>query len=201
PADTGSKASHGFLPSSPLPSFFRAEPPRSPLGSISPPAGPLPAGTTRAMAISHNDLSLRTHWRSDISSRLALFLVVISVLCGLVSFVLCLAAEASRSEVVVHVHHPTACSGWSINFFHNVRFMHGGAFLSYAGHMVPVEQQRRRQQDVPVRLHQQRADAAGLRRLRVPAARGRHVRRACLHAGGGHLPQAPGTGGLAVAPR
>ncbi|CAL9071965.1 unnamed protein product [Musa textilis] len=50
------------------------------------------------MAITHNDLSLGTHWRSDISSRLALFLVVLSVLCGLVSFVLCLAAEASRNQ-------------------------------------------------------------------------------------------------------
>ncbi|CAL9063744.1 unnamed protein product [Musa banksii] len=50
------------------------------------------------MAITHNDLSMRTHWRSDISGRVALFLVVLSVLCGLVSFVLCLAAEASRSE-------------------------------------------------------------------------------------------------------
>lgn len=75
------------------------------------------------------------------------------------------------------------------------------AFIPRAGHMVPVEQPGRRQQDVPVRLHRQRADATGLRRLRVPAARGRHVRRACLHAGGGHRSQASGTGGLVVAPR
>ncbi|WOL04031.1 hypothetical protein Cni_G12752 [Canna indica] len=52
-----------------------------------------------AMAITHNDLSMRTqHWRRDVGSRLALLLVFLSVLCGLISFVLCLAAEASRSE-------------------------------------------------------------------------------------------------------
>ncbi|WOK94201.1 hypothetical protein Cni_G02903 [Canna indica] len=52
-----------------------------------------------AMAITQDDLSMRTqHWRRDAGSRLALFLVFLSVLCGLISFVLYLAAEASRSE-------------------------------------------------------------------------------------------------------
>ncbi|CAL9201083.1 unnamed protein product [Musa hybrid cultivar] len=52
-----------------------------------------------AMAITHADLSsLRTPWRTDIGNRIALFLVLLSVLCGLSGFVLCLAAEASRSE-------------------------------------------------------------------------------------------------------
>ncbi|URD91209.1 hypothetical protein MUK42_27260 [Musa troglodytarum] len=52
-----------------------------------------------AMAITHADLSsLRTHWRTDIGNRIALLLVLVSVLCGVSSFVLCLAAEASRSE-------------------------------------------------------------------------------------------------------
>ncbi|XP_072983505.1 uncharacterized protein [Typha latifolia] len=51
------------------------------------------------MAITHDDLSLKRASRStDISSRLAVFLVVLSIVCGLSSFILCLAAEASRSE-------------------------------------------------------------------------------------------------------
>lgn len=52
------------------------------------------------MAISHADLSLKTRWRrrSELSSQLALLLVFFSVISGLVAFVLCLAAEASRSE-------------------------------------------------------------------------------------------------------
>ncbi|WOL20401.1 hypothetical protein Cni_G29206 [Canna indica] len=51
------------------------------------------------MAITHDDLSMRTqHWRRDVGSRLALFLVFLSVLCGLINFILYLAAEASRSE-------------------------------------------------------------------------------------------------------
>ncbi|RWW75152.1 hypothetical protein BHE74_00016846 [Ensete ventricosum] len=106
------------------------------------------------MAITHAELSsLQTHWRTDIGNRIALFLVLLSVLFGLSSFVLCLTAEASRSK-----------------------------------------------QDLRVRLHRQRAHAAGLRRILVPPARGGDVRRARLHAGGSHVSQPPGTGGLA-APR
>ncbi|XP_020103013.1 uncharacterized protein LOC109720372 [Ananas comosus] len=52
------------------------------------------------MAITHDDLSLRRARAgfSDVSGRLAVFLVALSIVCGLVSFILCLAAEASRSE-------------------------------------------------------------------------------------------------------
>ncbi|RRT73369.1 hypothetical protein B296_00032720, partial [Ensete ventricosum] len=54
-----------------------------------------------AMAITHAELSsLQTHWRTDIGNRIALFLVLLSVLFGLSSFVLCLTAEASRSKSV-----------------------------------------------------------------------------------------------------
>ncbi|WOL01758.1 hypothetical protein Cni_G10475 [Canna indica] len=49
------------------------------------------------MAITHDDMRTQ-HWRHDVGSRLALFLIFLSVLCGLISFVLYLAAEASRSE-------------------------------------------------------------------------------------------------------
>jgi len=53
------------------------------------------------MAITHDDLSLRKFQNTNISSsRLALFLVVFSLLCGLAAFILCLTAEGSRSEVV-----------------------------------------------------------------------------------------------------
>ncbi|RWW05871.1 hypothetical protein GW17_00030841, partial [Ensete ventricosum] len=91
-----------------------------------------------AMAITHAELSsLQTHWRTDIGNRIALFLVLLSVLFGLSSFVLCLTAEASRSKV----------TSMPVGFLE-----HGD------------------------------------------------VRRARLHAGGSHVSQPPGTGGLA-APR
>ncbi|PKA58391.1 hypothetical protein AXF42_Ash013897 [Apostasia shenzhenica] len=51
------------------------------------------------MAITHDDLSIRNYRTADISSRLAFFLVGLSVLCGLGGFILCLAGEAARSEV------------------------------------------------------------------------------------------------------
>ncbi|XP_039135990.1 uncharacterized protein LOC120273428 [Dioscorea cayenensis subsp. rotundata] len=51
------------------------------------------------MAITHDDLSLRRHKFSNINSKLAHSLVVFSVVCGLFSFILCLTAEAARSEV------------------------------------------------------------------------------------------------------
>ncbi|KAH0470058.1 hypothetical protein IEQ34_001616 [Dendrobium chrysotoxum] len=50
------------------------------------------------MAITHDDLSIRNFRTADVSSRLAAFLVGLSVLCGLVGFILCLAGEATRSE-------------------------------------------------------------------------------------------------------
>ncbi|CAL4950720.1 unnamed protein product [Urochloa decumbens] len=61
------------------------------------------APTTVAMpAVTHDDLSLgkaqeRRAARS--SSQVAVALVALSVICGLVAFILCLAAEGSRSEV------------------------------------------------------------------------------------------------------
>ncbi|XP_020589111.1 uncharacterized protein LOC110030642 [Phalaenopsis equestris] len=51
------------------------------------------------MAITHDDLSsIRNYRTADISSRLIVFLVGLSVLGGLTGFILCLAGEASRSE-------------------------------------------------------------------------------------------------------
>ena len=53
-------------------------------------------------AVTHDDLSLRKakERRAGRSGgRIAVSLVALSVLCGLVSFILCLAAEGSRSEV------------------------------------------------------------------------------------------------------
>lgn len=53
-------------------------------------------------AVTHDDLSLRKaqERRAGRSgSQIAVALVALSVLCGLVSFILCLAAEGSRSEV------------------------------------------------------------------------------------------------------
>ncbi|KAJ6812668.1 uncharacterized protein M6B38_148810 [Iris pallida] len=51
------------------------------------------------MAITHDDLSVRRFRTTDISGKLALFLVIFSVLCGLAAFILCLSAEGARSEV------------------------------------------------------------------------------------------------------
>jgi len=53
-------------------------------------------------AVTHDDLSLRkAHERraARSSGQAAVALVALSVICGLVAFVLCLAAEGSRSEV------------------------------------------------------------------------------------------------------
>ncbi|KAG1371312.1 hypothetical protein COCNU_16G004060 [Cocos nucifera] len=55
------------------------------------------------MAITHDDLSLRAHRNTEVRSRLALFLVALSVVCGLFSFVLCLAAEGSRTEATWYI--------------------------------------------------------------------------------------------------
>jgi hypothetical protein len=55
-----------------------------------------------AAAVTHDDLSLRKaqERRAGRSGgQIAVALVALSVLCGLVSFILCLAAEGSRSEV------------------------------------------------------------------------------------------------------
>lgn len=59
------------------------------------------------MAITHEDISRRraqiqrAHGGGTelISSRLAVILVGLSIVCALITFVLCLAGEASRSEV------------------------------------------------------------------------------------------------------
>ncbi|KAL5219950.1 hypothetical protein ABZP36_024663 [Zizania latifolia] len=53
-------------------------------------------------AVTHDDLSLRKAQErraARISGRAAVSLVALSVLCGIVAFILCLAAEGSRSEV------------------------------------------------------------------------------------------------------
>lgn len=52
------------------------------------------------MAITHDDLSVRKLRSTNISGKLALSLVVFSVLCGLAAFILCLTAEGARSEVI-----------------------------------------------------------------------------------------------------
>ena len=57
-------------------------------------------------AVTHDDLSLRKaqERRAGRSGgQIAVALVGLSVLCGLVSFILCLAAEGARSEVTLLV--------------------------------------------------------------------------------------------------
>ncbi|KAL6626505.1 hypothetical protein ACP70R_030231 [Stipagrostis hirtigluma subsp. patula] len=57
---------------------------------------------TAAAAVTHDDLSLRKAQErraARSSGQVAVSLVALSVICGLVAFVLCLAAEGSRSEV------------------------------------------------------------------------------------------------------
>lgn len=53
------------------------------------------------MANTDDDRSLRGRLNTDIRSKLSLLLVVLSVLCGLSSLVLCLAAEFTRSKVTL----------------------------------------------------------------------------------------------------
>lgn len=58
--------------------------------------------TTMPPAVTHDDLSLRKAQErraTRSSGQVAVSLVALSVLCGLVAFILCLAAEGSRSEV------------------------------------------------------------------------------------------------------
>ncbi|KAG0496373.1 hypothetical protein HPP92_001064 [Vanilla planifolia] len=54
---------------------------------------------TSAMAITHEDLSIKSYRTAGIGSKLALSLVGLSVFCGLIGFILCLAGEATRSEI------------------------------------------------------------------------------------------------------
>ncbi|KAJ0961149.1 hypothetical protein J5N97_000899 [Dioscorea zingiberensis] len=65
-------------------------------GSLSQSA-PSTSSVLFTMAITHADLSHRRHWFR--SSKVAHTLVIFSVICGLFSFILCLTAEAARSEV------------------------------------------------------------------------------------------------------
>ncbi|KAJ0978580.1 hypothetical protein J5N97_014054 [Dioscorea zingiberensis] len=65
-------------------------------GSLSQSA-PSTSSVLFTMAITHADLSHRRHWFR--SSKVAHSLVIFSVICGLFSFILCLTAEAARSEV------------------------------------------------------------------------------------------------------
>ncbi|KAG0500835.1 hypothetical protein HPP92_000907 [Vanilla planifolia] len=51
------------------------------------------------MAITHEDLSIKSYRTAGIGSKLALSLVGLSVFCGLIGFILCLAGEATRSEI------------------------------------------------------------------------------------------------------
>nr|XP_010905697.1 uncharacterized protein LOC105032822 [Elaeis guineensis] len=48
-------------------------------------------------------LSHKTHLSTNVSNGLALLLVALSVICGLFSFVLCLAAEGSRTEATWYI--------------------------------------------------------------------------------------------------
>lgn len=61
---------------------------------------PVPTSTMPA-AVTHDDLSLRKAQERRAArsgSQVAVSLVALSIICGLVAFVLCLAAEGSRSE-------------------------------------------------------------------------------------------------------
>ncbi|XP_077215609.1 uncharacterized protein LOC143850209 [Tasmannia lanceolata] len=50
------------------------------------------------MAVTHADLS-PGHQKTDFASQLGVFLMISSILCGLACFILCLIAEAMRSEL------------------------------------------------------------------------------------------------------
>ncbi|GJN06162.1 hypothetical protein PR202_gb26814 [Eleusine coracana subsp. coracana] len=67
---------------------------------------PVPT-STMATAVTHDDLSLRKAQERRAmrsGSQVAVSLVALSVICGLVAFILCLAAEGSRSEASHHHH-------------------------------------------------------------------------------------------------
>jgi hypothetical protein len=68
-------------------------------------AAPTTAAVAMPAAVTHDDLSLRkAHERraARSSGQVAVALVALSVICGLVAFILCLAAEGSRSEARRH---------------------------------------------------------------------------------------------------
>lgn len=132
------------------------------------------------MAITHNDLSLRKFQNADVSSRLALFLVSFSVLCGLAAFILCLVAEGSRSEVSVHSY----LSSLNLRKFPSVMldFCFAGDMVAYDHPWEPRLQ---------VLLQQQRQGTTRLRCCRIPCACHSNVYRARLHARCCH--QAPAT--------
>ncbi|TKW12803.1 hypothetical protein SEVIR_5G058800v4 [Setaria viridis] len=65
-------------------------------------AAPTTAAVAMPAAVTHDDLSLRKAQErraARSSGQVAVALVALSVICGLVAFILCLAAEGSRSEV------------------------------------------------------------------------------------------------------
>ncbi|TVU22420.1 hypothetical protein EJB05_32114, partial [Eragrostis curvula] len=62
-------------------------------------------------AVTHDDLSIRKAHERRVArsgSQVAVSLVALSVICGLVAFILCLAAEGSRSEASLRRHAPPA---------------------------------------------------------------------------------------------
>lgn len=53
----------------------------------------------KTMAITHADLEPKRS-STDLGSKIGAFLIVLTILCGLFCFILCLIAEATRSEVL-----------------------------------------------------------------------------------------------------
>ena len=66
-------------------------------------------------------LSHKTHLSTNVSNGLALLLVALSVICGLFSFVLCLAAEGSRTEVTIKMSNMMMNRFSQVNYDHNSR--------------------------------------------------------------------------------
>lgn len=127
------------------------------------------------MAITHDDLSLRRHKFSNINSKLAHSLVVFSVVCGLFSFILCLTAEAARSEVIKI----TILSSWIIiqNHHHDL--------CNIAGIMDDHKQTKQRKIGY-VHLQRERENCTLVRCCCVVAPCSCYVYRARKHAGRRH---------------
>ncbi|KAG7029006.1 hypothetical protein SDJN02_10189, partial [Cucurbita argyrosperma subsp. argyrosperma] len=56
-------------------------------------------GRTKAMAVTHEDLH-PSRRSSELGSKMGTFLIILTVLCGLCCFILCLVAESTRSQVI-----------------------------------------------------------------------------------------------------
>ena len=117
----------------------------------------------KTKAVTHADLA-PSHRRTDLGSKFGVFLIVFTILCGLACFILCLIAEAFRSEVNLVL--SPSCVQLDPLFVTKFK----KEFLCYPAD----DMDRHRRQSVGMRVQRERENAAAVRVDRVRGVGLRH---------------------------